>query len=384
MKIYLVGGAVRDQLLGIPVKERDYVVVGATVAEMLRLGYRQVGKEFPVFLHPTTNEEYALARMERKIGPGYKGFTFDTSPDVALEADLERRDLTINAMARDLDTDQLIDPYGGQQDLQHQVLRHVSKAFVEDPVRILRVGRFLARFASLGFQVAPETLALMQDMVAKGEVNALVAERVWKELERALGENNPEKFFEVLAECGALPILFPHLEREGAGILALKKAADGKPVRFAALLHAIPEDSTDKSDAKKMITALCHRYRAPTLYQQVAVLTALYADSALHLSSLSAEAILTLFSALDIFRREARFQDFISACEAIALSRGQPFDLTQLQDCAKAAKSVDVQALVAQKLDNAALAARLREERLKAISQWLKTRRPLSSSNGLL
>src|SRR3990167_2277218 len=229
MKIYLVGGAVRDKLLGWPVKERDWVVVGATVNDMLGLGYRQVVKEFPVFLHPKTNEEYALARMERKTEPGYKGFAFDSSPTVTLEEDLLRRDLTINAMAiavEDVDKKKpaIIDPYHGQDDLNKKLLRHVSPAFAEDPVRILRVGRFLARYASLGFKVAPETTELMCKMTAAGEVDALVAERVWKELERALGEKNPEKFFDVLASCHAMSILFPHLHVDGAGMAALKEA----------------------------------------------------------------------------------------------------------------------------------------------------------------
>src|SRR3990167_6080610 len=223
MKIYLVGGAVRDQLLGLPVKEQDWVVVGATIEEMLTAGYRQVGKEFPVFLHPKTGEEYALARMERKINPGYKGFTFDTSKDVTLEEDLSRRDLTINAMA-ETPEGELVDPFHGKKDLEQKILRHVSPAFAEDPVRILRVGRFLARYAHLGFHIAPETITLMRHMVKVGEVNALVAERVWKELERALGEKNPEKFFEALANCEALAILFPDLPIDSIGIKALVKA----------------------------------------------------------------------------------------------------------------------------------------------------------------
>ena len=203
MQVYLVGGAVRDELLGRPVKERDWVVVGATPAELERQGYRAVGRDFPVFLHPETQEEYALARLERKVAPGYRGFVTDFSPAVTLEQDLQRRDLTINAMARD-GAGRIIDPCSGQADLRARVLRHVSPAFVEDPVRILRVARFAARFAGLGFTVAPETLALMRSMVAAGEVDALVSERVWRELERALGESTPQRCFEVLRDCGAL------------------------------------------------------------------------------------------------------------------------------------------------------------------------------------
>jgi len=210
MQVYLVGGAVRDGLLGRPVSERDWVVVGASPEEMQRLGYRPVGRDFPVFLHPQTHEEYALARRERKVSPGYRGFTTQYSPDVTLEQDLQRRDLTINAMARDSEG-RLIDPFGGQRDLAARSLRHVSEAFVEDPVRILRVARFAARFAELGFSVAPETLALMRRMVDNGEVRALVPERLWRELSRALAEPDPEACFDVLAQCGALAVLMPEL-----------------------------------------------------------------------------------------------------------------------------------------------------------------------------
>ncbi len=210
MQVYLVGGAVRDELLGRAVRERDWVVVGAVPADLERLGYRAVGREFPVFLHPETQEEYALARLERKVAPGYRGFVTEHSPAVTLEEDLLRRDLTVNAMARSADG-HIIDPYGGRADLQARVLRHVSPAFAEDPVRILRVARFAARFADLGFTVAPETMALMRAMVANGETHALVSERVWRELEGALGTASPQRCFEVLRDCGALPVLLPEL-----------------------------------------------------------------------------------------------------------------------------------------------------------------------------
>lgn len=214
MKIYLVGGAVRDELLGIPYHEKDWVVVGATAEEMLAKGYRQVGKDFPVFLHPKTNEEYALARTERKVSKGYTGFTFNAAPEVTLEEDLQRRDLTINAIAKAEDGT-IIDPFHGREDLQNKILRHVSPAFSEDPVRILRIARFAARYGD--FTIAPETLALMKQMVVSGEVDALVPERVWKEWQRALSEKHPEKFFEVLAACGAMAILFPEISPENAG-----------------------------------------------------------------------------------------------------------------------------------------------------------------------
>lgn len=375
MKIYLVGGAVRDKLLGLPVNERDWVVVGASVEDMLKLGYKQVGKEFPVFLHPKTGEEYALARMERKVKPGYKGFTFDTSPDVTLEEDLIRRDLTINAMAETPDG-KIEDPYHGKQDLEQKILRHVSPAFAEDPVRILRVGRFLARYAHMGFHVAPETIELMRNMVAAGEVDALVAERVWKELERALGEKNPEKFFEVLKQCGALPKLFPHLEKDSKGICALKSACKITPnsaVRFAALFH---------STTKQNIAEISKRYRVPNAYHELAKLTALHYEKALSAQTLSADELLSLFSALDIYRRKERFHDFLFACAAIGIATESEQDdeylktrmgylMNWLHNCAHAAKSADVQALIAQGLEGAALAEKLKEKRLEKITEFL-------------
>ena len=371
MKIYLVGGAVRDQLLGLPVKERDWVVVGATVNDMLKLGYRQVGKEFPVFLHPETKEEYALARLERKIKPGYQGFDFDTSPKVSLEDDLLRRDLTINAMAMDQDSQALIDPYHGRDDLNHRTLRHVSNAFTEDPVRILRVGRFLARYSPLGFQVAPETLALMQQMVTSGEVNALVAERVWKELERALREAHPLKFFEVLADCHALSILFPELSMNDVGMQALQAATSLTPcpaIRFAALLHAAPKTMP----AKKAITAFCQRYRLPNYFRELALLTASHHASAFEVQHLSAKTLLTLLGALDVYRRESRFQDFLLACQAIAAVRQLVFHWQQLAEGASVVKSVPVQPLLQAGLTGTPLAQALQEKRLLALQHFLK------------
>lgn len=366
MKIYLVGGAVRDKLLGLPVKERDWVVVGATVAEMTGLGYQLVGKDFPVFLHPKTKEEYALARMERKVKPGYKGFEVDTSKTVTLEEDLIRRDLTINAMAES-EKGELVDPYGGKKDLDAKILRHVSKAFAEDPVRILRVGRFLARYAYLGFHVADETIALMQQMVAEGEVDALVSERVWKEFERALCEKNPEKFFEVLAAANALHKLFPNLSVNGLGMQALHAATllSTEPmVRFAALVHDLP-------DPQKNIADICNRYRAPNHYRELALLTAKLYESAFNAKSLSAEALLQLFSSLDIFRRQERFQYFLQTCKAIAKARQLSFDDRWLSDCAEIAKSYDVQELVTAGLEGNALAAKLKEKRIEKIAAWL-------------
>ena len=265
MKVYLVGGAVRDELLGRPVPERDWVVVGSTPDEMLKAGFRQVGRDFPVFLHPDTHEEHALARTERKTGPGYRGFELRYSPDVTLEEDLRRRDLTINAIARDADG-KLIDPFDGRRDLEARSLRHVSEAFNEDPVRILRVARFLARYQPLGFTVAPETLARMRAMAAAGEADALVPERVWQETDRALGEPAPEAWLRVLHDCGALARIFPELEAlygvpqppqwhpeidTGLHIeLVLQAAADLTPeprIRFAALMHDLGKGATPRS-----------------------------------------------------------------------------------------------------------------------------------------
>jgi tRNA nucleotidyltransferase (CCA-adding enzyme) len=367
MKIYLVGGAVRDKLLGLPIKERDWVVVGGTVSEMIALGYHQVGKEFPVFLHPKTNEEYALARMERKIKPGYKGFTFDTSATVTLEADLIRRDLTVNAMAEGPDG-KLIDPYEGKKDLEAKLLRHVSPAFAEDPVRILRVGRFLARYAHRGFEVAPKTIILMRQMVQAGEVDALVAERVWKELERALGEKNPEKFFTLLAECDALKILFPHLPENGKGmdaLLAATKLTDNTIVRFSALLHDLPEP-------KKEMSALCHRYRTPNAYRELAMLTALHYQEALKARDLPPQALLQLFSAWDIFRREERFQLFLITCLAIAHARDKPFDSVWLGRCAQAVKEVDIKMLIATGLTGKELVHQIKEKRQAGLMDFLR------------
>lgn len=371
MKIYLVGGAVRDKLLGLPVKERDYVVVQATVNDMLKQGYRQVGKEFPVFLHPKTNEEYALARRERKVEKGYRGFTFDTSSQVTLEEDLMRRDLTINAMAES-ETGELTDPYHGKEDLEKKILRHVSPAFSEDPVRILRVGRFLARFAHLGFKVAPETYALMKDMVAKGEVEALVAERVWKELERALGEKEPEKFFEVLEESGALEVLFPSLTNESEGIEALKRASTISPlalVRFGVLFYNDP-------DPKKNLAAIFNRYRIPNAYRELANLIALYHQSALNITTLTPRELLTLFNKLDIYRREDRFNHFLLAIAAIAEAKKQEAKIDLLVEAATLLKSISVKPLLEQGFKDAALAKKLETLRLEKLSTWSENNQP--------
>lgn len=304
MEIYLVGGYVRDQLLGLETKDRDWVVVGAVPEEMLKQDYRQVGKDFPVFLHPQTNEEYALARTERKTAAGYSGFSFHASADVTLEEDLIRRDLTINAIAQ-ADNGELIDPFNGQADIKARILRHVSPAFIEDPVRILRIARFAARFANLNFTIADETKKLMSEMVSNGEVDALVPERVWQETMRALSENAPARYFEVLRDCGALKKLFPEIDRLwgvpqpekhhpeiDTGIhtmMVLTQAAilsDDPKVRFAALVHDLGKGTTPESQWPKhidhessgvpLVEALCDRYRIPNDYRELAIIVTKY------------------------------------------------------------------------------------------------------------
>jgi tRNA nucleotidyltransferase (CCA-adding enzyme) len=314
MQVYLVGGAVRDELLGRPVSERDWVVVGATPEEMEHHGFRAVGRDFPVFLHPQTHEEYALARRERKVAPGYRGFTTQFSPEVTLEQDLQRRDLTINAIARGPDG-VLIDPFGGRRDLRERVLRHVSPAFVEDPVRILRVARFAARFAPLGFTVAPETLQLMKSMVDNGEVRALVPERLWRELERALGEPAPEACFETLQACGALAVLLPELSWDECARRTLQAAValSAQPsVRWAALLAATPAQAVE---------SLCDRLRVPNEYRELSLLTAQLATALTEAGSLDARALLRLLEAADAFRRPERFAKLLLTARAAQAGR---------------------------------------------------------------
>lgn len=304
MNIYLVGGAVRDELLGRSIKERDWVVVGATPESMLEQGYRAVGKDFPVFIHPETGEEYALARTERKTGPGYHGFEFHASPEVTLEQDLLRRDLTVNALARD-EYGEIIDCYGGLQDLEARRLRHVSPAFAEDPVRILRTARLAARYVELGFEVADETMALMREMVEAGEADALVPERVWQELSKALTESKPSVFFTVLRDCGALKVVFPEIDQlfgipqppqyhpeidTGVHVMMVVDQAAAKSndliVRFCALTHDLGKGTTDPSilpshrgheeRGEALVEAMCQRLKAPKAYRQMAMLVAKY------------------------------------------------------------------------------------------------------------
>ena len=350
MEVYLVGGAVRDELLGRAVRERDWVVVGSTPQAMLDAGYRQVGRDFPVFLHPKTNEEYALARTERKTGRGYHGFELRYSPDVTLEDDLRRRDLTVNAIARAPDG-RVIDPCGGQRDLEARVLRHVSEAFDEDPVRILRVARFLARFQPLGFSVATETLARMRAMVASGEVDALVAERAWQETDKALAEPAPEAWLRLLHDCGALARIYPELDalygvpqpekwhpEIDTGLhmeLVLQAAADLTPeprIRFAALMHDLGKGRTPRSQwpthrgheerGVALLHGLASRLRVPGDYRELAELAARWHGLANRAMELRPRTLLELLESCDAMRRPDRFRELLLAFEADYRGRG--------------------------------------------------------------
>ena len=352
MEIYVVGGAVRDALLGLEVRDRDYVVVGATPEQMVAQGFRPVGKDFPVFLHPRTQEEYALARTERKSAPGYRGFVVHAAPDVTLEQDLLRRDLTINAIAQATDGT-LFDPHGGQADLQRKIFRHVSDAFQEDPVRILRLARFAARFD--GFTVAPDTLELMRSMVAAGEVDALVPERVWQEVARGLMEARPSRMLAVLRECGALARLMPELDvlwgvpqpplhhpevDTGVHMMLVIDYAAGRgfplPVRFASLMHDLgkgitPSDQWPKHHGHEglgvaLIEQLCTRLKVPNECRDLAIMTAREHGNVSRALSLRANTIVTLFERCDAFRKPQRFAQMLEAAECDFRGRGGPLD----------------------------------------------------------
>lgn len=350
MKVYLVGGAVRDQLLGLPIKERDWVVVGASPEALVNLGYRQVGRGFPVFLHPKTQEEYALARTEKKLGPGYYGFTCDANKSVTLVEDLARRDLTINAIAMDADG-VLIDPYHGQADIRDKVLRHVSPAFVEDPVRVLRIARFMARFQHLGFTVAPETRVLMQKMVRSGELDHLVVERVWQEWHKSFHEKNPDVFITTLRDCGALRIILPEIDRlfgipnppqhhpeVDTGIHSLMalhvatQLSQDPVVRFAALVHDVgkactpmgiwPKQKNHESLGLPVIDQLCHRLAIPNRFQKLAGLAVKWHLAIHSLSQQPAADILGIFHATQAFQDNRLFENLLLVCESDSRGRG--------------------------------------------------------------
>jgi len=405
MKIYLVGGAVRDQLLEYPVKEKDWVVVGATVDEMLALGYQQVGKDFPVFLHPQTKDEHALARTERNTAPGYKGFEVHASPGVTLEEDLIRRDLTINAIAQD-DAGNIIDPYNGQSDLKLKLLRHVSPAFSEDPVRILRVARFAARYAHLGFKVADETNTLMQKMVTNGEADALVAERVWQEFYKALCERNPETFIEVLRNCDALKIIFPeinalfgvpqppqHHPEIDTGIhtlMVLQQSAllsNDPATRFAALCHDLGKALTPKDNwpshhgheakGKKPVRELCQRLRIPNEFKELALVTAEFHLHVHRAFEIKKSTLLKTIEKLDGMRKPERYEAFLIACTADIRGRTgyENYDYPQADYYRQALsiiKSIDMQPLKDAGLQGKEMADGIHTARLSALNKHLQ------------
>lgn len=402
MKVYLVGGAVRDEQLGLPVSERDWCVVGATPAEMREAGYRQVGKDFPVFLHPDTGEEYALARTERKTAAGYHGFEFQTDPDVTIEDDLGRRDLTINAIAKD-DKGNLVDPHGGITDLRDRVLRHVSDAFVEDPVRVLRVARFAARFSSLGFAIASETMSLLRSMTDNGEIDALVPDRVWKETELALIGHDSRVYFETLRECGALAVLFPEVDRlfgvpqpaqwhpevdSGVHVMMVldqaEKLSPDLEVRFAALVHdlgkgttrkhALPSHPGHEKRGAKLVRRLAERLPVPNACRDLGVLVSEYHTHCHRALELRAATILRMLEATDAFRRPRRFEQFLLTCEADARGRKglEDRDYVQvelLRGAFAAARAVDT-AAIASEHEGREIGDAIRRERLAAVAAF--------------
>lgn len=403
MKTYLVGGAVRDRLLDYPVRERDWLVVGGSPEEMLAQGYKPVGKDFPVFLHPQTHDEYALARTERKSGHGYTGFVVNAAPNVTLEDDLLRRDLTINAMAMDEDGN-LFDPFGGRDDLKNRLLRHVSPAFSEDPVRILRVARFAARYAHLGFQVAEETRQLMAGMVDNGEADYLVAERVWAELFKALNEATPAAFFQVLRDCGALKVIFPEIDalfgvpqpekyhpEIDTGIhclLVLEQVArlSGKPeVRLAALLHDLgkaltpqqhwPSHHGHERKGLPVLDRFCERLRVPKAYKSLCQQVMEFHTHSHKALELRPDTVVDLLLQIGAFKHEHQLDDFLLACEADAKGRtgleGRPYPQTNYLKLAfKAAQAADVGAVLNGELKGAEIGAAIRLLRVRAVSDF--------------
>ena len=403
MEVYLVGGAVRDEQLGLPVKERDWCVVGSTPEELRAAQYRQVGKDFPVFLHPETGEEYALARSERKTAPGYHGFSFCTSPDVTIEEDLGRRDLTVNAMARD-SNGTLIDPFNGLADIQAKVLRHVSVAFQEDPVRILRTAKFAARFAALGFTVAADTMQLMSQMVTGGEVNALVPDRVWKETEAALTGADPRIFFEVLRDCGALAIVYPEINalfgvpqppkwhpEIDCGLHTLMvieqaaKLSDSVDVRFAALAHDLGKATTSRhllpshhgheQRGVKIIRAMAKRLPIPVACRELAVVVADLHGHCHRALELRPATVLKVLERTDAFRRPERFEKFLLACEADARGRtgfeNKPCPQADyFRGALIAANTVSAKEVMAEGADGPEISIALRAKRVAAIAGY--------------
>ena len=402
METYVVGGAVRDELLGLPVKDRDHVVVGATPEQMVELGYRPVGKDFPVFLHPETHEEYALARTERKVGKGYKGFHVHASPEVTLEDDLARRDLTVNAIAR-AENGELIDPYNGVSDIRGKMLRHVSPAFIEDPVRILRVARFAARFTD--FSIAPETMDLMRWMVREGEVDALVPERVWQELSRGLMEDKPSRMFETLLDCGALARILPEVQRlwgvpqpeqhhpevdTGVHVMMVVDYAASRryslPVRFAALTHDLGKGTTPKDMLPRhigheersvhLLREMCKRLRVPNDCKELAHIVAKFHGKAHKAAEMRPDTLVRLLQDTDAFRQPERFHEFLRACECDSRGRTgfeeRPYPQAGiLLEVLSAAAGVDAGAIARQYSEPEQIRQKVYEARVSAVKAAL-------------
>ena len=409
MKSYLVGGAVRDALLGLPVKDKDWVVVGATPAEMLNAGYQQVGRDFPVFLHPQSREEYALARTERKSGSGYTGFTCYAAPDVTLEQDLLRRDLTVNALAQD-DDGTIIDPYGGLNDLRQRLLRHVSPAFAEDPLRVLRVARFAARYAHLSFRIADETLALMREMTAAGELEHLTPERVWKEMENALSSRNPQVFFQVLRDCGALKVLLPEVDvlfgipapakwhpEIDTGLhtlMTVTMAAMLSPdidVRFATLCHDLGKGLTPPElwprhhghgpAGVKLVNAVCQRFRVPNDIRDLARLVAEFHDLIHTFPILQPKTIVKLFDSIDAWRKPQRVEQIALTSEADVRGRAgfEASDYPQgrlLWEAWEIARAVPTKEVIEAGFKGSDVRDELTRRRIEAVSNWKEQRCP--------
>ena len=403
MKTYLVGGAVRDKLLNRPVTERDWVVLGETSESMLQRGFRAVGKDFPVFLHPKTNEEYALARTERKTAKGYKGFSVNASPDVTLEEDLLRRDLTINAIAM-TEKGELIDPYGGQRDLEQRLFRHVSPAFAEDPVRVLRLARFAARYAPMGFKIAPETQILMRSMVDAGEVDALVPERIWAEVVKALAEKQPSAFFYTLKECGALSKIFPEIEalfgvpqpeiyhpEIDCGVhtmMVLDRSVtltDKLEARFAALVHDLGKALSPKNNLPHhhghelkgvpIVEKMCNRLRVPNNFKTLALHVTEYHTHCHRVNELRATTLVDLLQTLGAFKEQNRLQEFVIACESDMRGRltfeNAPYPQAEmLLQLASAAANIDTSTVLNRGLQGAKIGEAIRRLRIQAIAEY--------------
>jgi len=383
MKTYLVGGAVRDKLLGLPVLDRDWVVVGETPDAMLQAGYIAVGKDFPVFLHPESHEEYALARKERKTGPGYHGFEFDTASSVTLEEDLSRRDLTINAIAED-EHGNLIDPFNGQQDIQAKLLRHVAPAFTEDPVRVLRIAKFMARFASLGFAVENSTIELIRSMVTSGEVDNLVAERVWKELEAALNAESPAAFFTTLQDTNALGRILPELAKLTQTKNKKSAVADEPALSFLPALETACAKSGDSlvrfaamcaefgPAGVAELQAMCTRLRTPNAHAELGVMCAQYAQHTLQANTLNAEQLQSLLKALDVSRRADRFDAFLLAVQSLdGNPQAMQSTIALMQGSAQAMLGVNAGQIARDQTDKTQIPTAIKQHEVAAIEAYL-------------